>query len=178
MRGSPAAVTIREAQRADQAPLADLWRRFLAAQAALDPRLRPADDALSRWHNSFADTLAGVDQKLWVAETVPSRLVGFAAAERSFSAPIYAPTPHVFLGELFVAEELRRRGVGRRLFGVVRDWAEKTGAAEVHLRVLVANRAARAFWDAVGAQPFDESRVLRLDRSAPPAGAGPRTLGF
>jgi ribosomal protein S18 acetylase RimI-like enzyme len=51
---------------------------------------------------------------------------------------------------LFVREDARRSGVGRSLVEAGLGWLREHGAARVELEVAASNRAAQAFWQALG----------------------------
>ena len=169
--------TIRRANRPDEAPLALLWLALMREHAALDARFAVADDALQRWKNDFPHVLADETRRLFVAEQA-GELAGFASAQRWAPPPIYAAEGEIYLNELYVAPEARRRGLGRRLVGAVRGWAEDLGAARLRLGVLAANAAGRRFWEHQHARPLSLTYAIELPgRPSPPPERRGR-LGF
>jgi GNAT superfamily N-acetyltransferase len=72
---------------------------------------------------------------------------------------------HVYLRQLFVQRDTRRRGMGRRIVqwligNVGRD------AARVRIEVLVGNEAARSFWKAIGFHEYCVTMELELPKRA------------
>jgi GNAT superfamily N-acetyltransferase len=167
---------VRRATKRDAAQVAPLWRALLDEQAAADARLAVADDALDRWHNDFPLWLDDGTRLVLVATDADAAgeedaagdapVVGFAMAHRTAPAPIYAPASEVFLDELYVAPDARRRGLGTQLVAAVRAWADDLAADRLRLRVLTANAAGQAFWEAQRATPFSTTRTLELEGAA------------
>lgn len=143
-------IRIRRADRGDFEPLTRLWLEFHQEQQVREPRLRLATDVEARWRNDLHFWLGAEARCLLVAEG-RGRVVGFASAQRWSSPAIYAPVLEVYLDELFVLEEVRRCGIGSRLFQGIRAWAEQIGAGRIRFGVLAGSKEARAFWISQGA---------------------------
>lgn len=178
------AATIRRARMQDQEAVGGLWEAFMEEQAALDTRFVVAGDALERFYNDFSIWLQDETQCLFVAEAVVAEaggaFLGFARAHRWGPSPIYADASEVYLDELYVAEDVRRQGVGRQLAEAVHRWAEALQADRVRLSTLAANEAGRAFWRQQGAAAFFETLTVELapDRTEQEQKAVRRPLGF
>lgn len=145
---------MRRAQQSDQDRIGKLWMQLLDEQAALEGRFEIADDALERWENDFPMWLDDETSRIYVAER-DEQIVGFATARRWGPPPIYKESSEVYLDELYVQPERRRRGLGTQLLRAVRDWADRLNAQRIRLRVLMANDAGRAFWEAQEAESLD-----------------------
>ena len=65
-----------------------------------------------------------------------------------------------YIGELVVAREATRSGVGRALTDAAEEWSRRRGHRRITLETGAANTAARAFYAAIG---FDEE-VIRLSK--------------
>ncbi|MEM7625271.1 MAG: GNAT family N-acetyltransferase [Planctomycetota bacterium] len=63
----------------------------------------------------------------------------------------------IYLRQFFVVRDRRRRGIGRRAFGLWKQGIVPRGMA-IELDVLESNPAGRAFWEAIGLSP----RMTRL----------------
>lgn len=170
---------MRQAQRADQEAVVELWTQLLETQADHDDRIGIAEDARERWENDFPMWLDEDTSRLFVAENEDGTIVGFAAARRWGPAPIYKESSEVYLDELFVLPDHRRQGYGSQLVHAVRQWADRLGAQRVRLRVLTSNADGRAFWAAQDAIPL--SMTLTIESDAPQDGSsdeGSKKIGF
>ena len=152
-------ITIRRATPDDAEAIArvriDGWRRSykgLVPQAYLDSMSVPA--SLPMWQRVL-DAPSDV-ASVYVAEK-DADVVGFAAGNR------LAEPKHGFDSELtaiYLAQDIQRRGLGRRLAGTIGAERAAHGATGMIVWVLAGNKAARAFYEALGAelvveQPFE-----------------------
>ncbi len=160
--------TIRRATEDDQEAIGALWATLLDEQAALEERMGVAEDARERWNNDFPMWLEDDTRRIFVADA--DAIVGFVSARRWGAPPIYKEEDEVFLDELYVVPDERRKGVGTRLVSAVRDWADELGARRIRLSVLAANTPARDFWAAQEAQPM--TITLTMDCPGAPEAEG------
>lgn len=75
---------------------------------------------------------------------------------------IHRETLRAEIGELFVREEARRRGIGRALVESALAWARERGVDRVVVRVGAANQAGQAFWRRIGFGAFMDVLERRL----------------
>jgi GNAT superfamily N-acetyltransferase len=94
-------------------------------------------------------------------------IAGFALWFRSFST--FLARPGIYLEDLFVFPEYRRRGLGRRLLVHLARTAVERGYGRVEWAVLDWNEDALRFYRSLGAVPIDEWTVCRLSGDALPA---------
>ncbi|MEE8445399.1 MAG: GNAT family N-acetyltransferase [Alphaproteobacteria bacterium] len=91
------------------------------------------------------------------------RIVGYASYQDHYDTDVGARG--LWLAELYVAEEARRRGVARRLLAALARIAAKRGLVSIGWAVRTANRRARDFYEIIGAGD-DDTRLIALDGSA------------
>jgi len=170
---------IRRATTDDQEALVALWTAFMDEQANLEVRLTVAEDAEARWRNDVPVWLEDETCRLFVAEA-DETVVGFATARRWGPPPVYAESEEVYLDEIYVHPDHRRAGMGAQLAAAVRAWAEELGAERLRLRMLEANEASRAFWEAQSARPLSVSYTMELEpsRDEDKADEGSKKIGF
>lgn len=79
-------------------------------------------------------------------------LLGFVHAQAVVrpAGPALAERSVVLVHELVVADDARRRGVGRALMAAVEEYAARQGAADVRLQHYAMNRSAHDFYRALG----------------------------
>ncbi len=82
--------------------------------------------------------------------------------------------PGIFLEDLFVREQFRRRGLARRLLATLAAECRDNGYTRLSWAVLNWNSGAIALYDGVGAQPQREWTTYRLSGSELAELAGPR----
>ena len=94
-------------------------------------------------------------------------VAGYALWFRSYST--FLARPGIYLEDLFVFPEQRRRGLGRRLLAFLAQTAVERGYGRVEWAVLDWNRDAITFYRSLGATLMDEWTVCRLAGDALPA---------
>ena len=91
------------------------------------------------------------------------RVVGYASYQDHYDTDVGARG--LWLAELYVAEEARRRGIARRLMAALARIAAERGLVSIGWAVRTANRRARDFYEIIGAGD-DDTRLLALDGGA------------
>lgn len=170
---------IRRVKASDKDDVIRLWMDLLLSQSGLDARYTPAEDAPIRFRNDFEEWLDRPSRRLFVA-VVDDRIHGFATAERASPAPVFEGAMEIYIDELFVDPDVRRRGLGTELVGAVREWAESLGAARIRAGVLAANEEGLEFWRNVGGEPITTTIGIELRPSRPADAEMPerRRIGF
>lgn len=82
-------------------------------------------------------------QRIWVAETDGSTLVGWIHGIKQW---LLESPPRVELGGLVVRDGYRHLGVGGQLLEMAEKWASEEGCFEVHLRSNIIRNAAHVFY--------------------------------
>ncbi len=93
------------------------------------------------------------ERALLVAEGEDGNLLGFALASLLRRAGPFVESARGEIDWLFVREDARRRGAGRRLAAAALVWLGEQGASRVEVHVDRDNPGGRAFWDAQGFAP-------------------------
>jgi GNAT superfamily N-acetyltransferase len=136
------AVTVREATTGDAATLVSLVHQFEREEGKSAAKL------------TVADVLAhGFGEKacfrVLLAEDA-GRALGYALFYPSYDAEYAAKG--LYLQDLFVLPDARRRGVGRALMAAVARACQAAGGCYLFWNALEANRAGRAFYRRIGAR--------------------------
>lgn len=103
---------------------------------------------------------------------------GFATVERWGPPPIYQVRPGLYIDEIFVDPEYRRRGHGRSLVDAIRGWGDEIGARELRAGVLARNDEGCAFWKEVGGVEIAKTFAVLLDTSRDDATRIGSRIGF
>ena len=146
-------IDVRRANRADARTVVDL----VIALAKFE-RLEPPDlEAESRLVKDIFDRkLANV----FVAK-VERKLVGYALYFYTYSSFLARPT--LYLEDIFVREDSRRRGVGEALFMRCVKEANRQGCGRMEWAVLTWNSKAMRFYEGLGAKRLEGQSVYRLN---------------
>jgi len=161
----PASVAIRKAV-ADDVPLVLRLIRELAIYEKLIDEVVATEDALRR--TLFPANGEPPAAHVLIGE-VDGKPSGFALYFFNYST--FLAKPGLYLEDIFVVPESRRRGLGRALLLHVARLARDRGCGRVEWSVLDWNEPARKFYGSLGAVPQDEWTVFRL------TGATLRDLG-
>jgi GNAT superfamily N-acetyltransferase len=150
----------------------------------IDVRLaRPSDAALvlqlirelaeyEKLSDQVTATEAQVRETLFGARPAAESLIaeldgapaGFAIFFHNYST--FLARPGIYLEDLFVKLDYRRRGVGRALFSEVARLAVERGCGRFEWSVLDWNAPAIAFYKSLGAVPLEDWTVFRLTGEA------------
>jgi GNAT superfamily N-acetyltransferase len=96
--------------------------------------------------------------------TCGPRVVGFALFFHNYST--FLARPGMYLEDLFVLQDARRRGHGRDLLKAVARIAVERGCGRFEWAVLHWNEPAIRFYRALGAEPLDAWGLFRISGEA------------
>jgi len=143
------ATTIRRAQLADLDQLAVLWKELADLYAAVDAKYALASNAQALWREGAFHRLEDDNQRVLLAET-DGVAVGFIVGVVREAPNVFLARYHGHITDIFVTGELRRRGIGRKLYQALAEWFRERDVAMIDLNVAAASPAAQAFWRNVG----------------------------
>jgi GNAT superfamily N-acetyltransferase len=129
----------------------------------LSKNFEPADDAESVWGEFVRNRLNENDFLLIVAEfvlnankelrskrSVDDKIIGYCSAFIQSNTPVFRIKKYGVIGDIFVEEGFRGRGIGRKLFGFARRWFEQRGVENLQVSAAHHNLVAQEFWRAMG----------------------------
>jgi ribosomal protein S18 acetylase RimI-like enzyme len=160
------AFLIRRAEARDLADVTALWTALLARHAELDPalRLRPQTEGETR----------GL-VRVMLGEPDLVAFLGFAASAQGLepaqglcllqidrAPPILEERSRAQIGELYVREGARRKGLGRALAQAALAHAHAVGVRRLEVRISARNPEGQSFWRALGFRDFMDVLDLRL----------------
>jgi GNAT superfamily N-acetyltransferase len=90
--------------------------------------------------------------------------VSFALFFQNYST--FLGRPGIYLEDLFVKPEARRKGIGRAMLAYLAQLARQRGCGRLEWGVLRWNEAAIAFYKSIDAVPIEEMTVYRLSGKA------------
>jgi GNAT superfamily N-acetyltransferase len=137
-------VHVRDALPEDAPVLVAMWHDNTESTG----RMSSPDPGVEAAMRAIANLALDPEQRLMVAE-IDGEVVGVAYLVRAPLSPIHEETT-VRVGNLFVTDEHRRRGVGRALLAVATAWADEKQASHVMVNVSAASRDANRFLARLG----------------------------
>jgi GNAT superfamily N-acetyltransferase len=147
-------VAIRPATRAD----AEAWLGLVDALADYEKLDRPKPDARER----LVEHAFGEAPRIWVwLAEAEGQTVAYAIVCETYSSFLARPT--LYLEDLFVLPEARRRGIGRAFFRVLAAEALRRGCGRMEWVVLDWNQLAIEFYEGLGARHMREWYTYRLN---------------
>lgn len=142
--------------RVTPSDLEDLFRLLdaLAAYEKLDP---PDADARERLRRDILGEQPRIDAFLLKSE---GRAIGYLILLETYSS--FRAQPTLYIEDIFMQEEYRRKGFGRRTMRFVLDQARRRSCGRIEWQVLNWNEPAVRFYEKVGAERMDEWSTYRL----------------
>jgi len=159
MESTPGEVTIRRAVREDAAVFLELVRALADYE-----RLTPPDaEAQARLIEDGFGEQPRFEAYLAELEGVP---VGYAITCQTYSNASFSARPTLYLEDLFVRPEARRRGAGQALLRFLAAETLARGCGRMEWMVLDWNELALGVYRRIGANIMDEWRLCRLSGEA------------
>jgi len=137
------ALIVRHIQLSDQDQWRPLWDRYNAFYGRSGPTALSEQITSTTWDRFFSPS---EPVNALVAEDA-GRLVGLA--HYIFHRSTTRLLEVCYLQDLFTAEHLRGRGIGRRLIEATYEAARNAGSSRVYWQTQTGNEAARALYDKV-----------------------------
>ena len=165
-------VSLRPAQDADFAVVAQLFAELHRFNAGLDRRFRLSAEweGLLRTHFLSTHNAPGA---LWLLAWQAATPVGMVLVEAHADSPLFAERHWAELVALYVAEEWRGSGLAQRLVAEAKLWAAAHGFERIQLYVTASNLAAKRFYAQSGFCPTQEIWRCDLQPAAVPLPADP-----
>lgn len=148
-----ATIIIRKSRKTDREQFIRLVRDLAKFE-----HLEPPSPAGSR---RLADAVFGRRKINLIVAAEGKKLVGYALYFFTYSS--FLAKPSLYLEDLFVLGEYRKRGVGFALFRRCVDEAVSNGCGRMEWAVLTWNQKAMEFYDRLGAKRLSDWYVYRLD---------------
>lgn len=153
---------IRDARLYDSEALGVLWRELMQYHRTLDARFDYSPEAEHRYVRHLQETMRSRDARVVVAADIATgQLVGYMMGELQKRLINPIPGTYGFIGDAFVREEWRQRGVGTALFDELRRWFTARKAMAIELYVAEANPDGQRFWQSMGLEPY--LKLLHMD---------------
>ena len=150
---------IRLAVVSDAERIGEMWAEMVSYHAQFDAlTFRAAENGADLYAQSVRERLNDPKARFLVVED-NGGLVGYVSGIiADITTEMFEPLRCGLLADLYVCEEYRRRGLARQLVERLCLWFSDQEVTHFEWHVSARNRAALAFWDAVGG----ETTILRM----------------
>ncbi|NLI16597.1 MAG: GNAT family N-acetyltransferase [candidate division Zixibacteria bacterium] len=141
--------TIRVALPEDVVAISKMWLKFMQYNAMFDSSFEVKPKVTARFAREIQDRLEDSNYRIAVAE-IDNGLVGYCFSYVSRKPYFFRLGKFGFIGDLFVEETYRRRGIGRMLVNDAHAFFERRGIEQVELLVAAKNIDTIKFWEKLG----------------------------
>ncbi|OGS41931.1 MAG: hypothetical protein A3K67_05820 [Euryarchaeota archaeon RBG_16_62_10] len=159
-------IKIRDATKDDLGAVTDLWESLARYHVTLSDRFTLALDSRRKWRAYLAEKFSEISTKLIVAEE-DGEIIGFMLCLLSPNVPVYKERKIGVVSDVYVREDRRRKGVGKKMFDLAVKWFRRNKVRSVRLSVAADNLEARAAWRMLGFEPFLIDKRLDLNDYPP-----------
>lgn len=144
-------VVIRTATEADAEDIGQLWEKLVSYHHALDNQLPTATgEGGSVYARRIANRIEDTHTRALVAAH-DGQVIGFALGVIVDMMPeMFEQEIGGFLADIYVEDDYRRLGVGRRLVHEMGQWFRSRGIQHMEWYVAARNRDGRTFWESLG----------------------------
>jgi GNAT superfamily N-acetyltransferase len=161
---------VRHASAADLDAIVRLGIQSVNYHASLEPAMQVPRGEDGKMRRRFEAILREPQHSALFVAVLDWQVVGFyslylQSIDETWTPPLFVPGRYGLLAEVAVAEGLRGRGIGRRLFATVDQWFRERGAHQLWLIYLPRNPLSSRFWPALGFEPVWD--VLVADGGSP-----------
>ena len=141
---------IRKAEEKDIARIDDLLLQVLRIHNSVRPDIfKP--ETRKYTDDELKELITDPERPIFVAE-VDGRVEGYAFCifQQNVDNNILTDIRTLYIDDLCVDEECRGKGIGKKLYQYVLDYAKQSGCYNVTLNVWEGNDTARSFYEAMG----------------------------
>ena len=99
-------------------------------------------------------------KKVFFVADEDGEIVGFISGNLEEDPPIFMYRKKGHIGEFYVKEEFRGRGIGKKLFAEMKKWFRKKKVKTVRLYVVKCNIGAKKMYKSLGFKPVDIEQLV------------------
>ena len=126
-----------------------MWKKLLDLTARVNDRYRLATNAIDRQREFFAEHYNNENTFCFIADQ-DGKEIGFANGYVILPSKIFMQSQIGLIENIFIEEEFRKKGYGKRLVQACYDWFYQVDINEVFVNVVPANEGSKAFWESIG----------------------------
>ena len=142
-------IEIREAREEELLKISALWGDFMAYNAAFNDSFKVKKKARAIFSKEMNEHGDNPDCRLAVAVD-NGGLIGFCYSYISSKPRYFKLEKFGFIGDLYVQDDYRERGIGRLLVDDALDFFKKRKISQIELLVAQKNVNTVKFWESIG----------------------------
>ena len=142
-------VAIRVALPEDVVAISKLWLKFMQYNAAFDSSFEVKPKVTASFAREIQDRLTDANYRIAVAE-FDNELVGYCFSYVSKKPYFFKLGKFGFIGDLYVLDDYRRRGIGRLLVDDAHAFFQRRNVEQLELLVAAKNIETVKFWERLG----------------------------
>ena len=142
-------IAIREARGDELLKISAMWGEFMAYNGEFNDSFKVKKKARAIFSKEMSERGDNPDCRLVVADD-SGKPVGFCYSYISFKPKYFKLEKFGFIGDLFVKEEYRERGIGRLLVEDALEFFQKRKIKQIELLVAQKNVNTIKFWGSLG----------------------------
>ncbi len=142
-------ITIREARGDELLKISAMWGEFMAYNGSFNDSFKIKKRARAIFSKEMSERDDNPDCRLAAADD-SGQLIGFCYSYISFKPKYFKLEKFGFVGDLFVKEEYRGRGIGRLLVDDALKFFKKRKINQIELLVAQKNTDTIKFWESLG----------------------------
>ena len=165
-------IIVREARTDDVPDITEIWKQLMDYLKKFDSHYSRAPEGHRLFEPIIEGCIANRNSAVFVAET-DCRIVGYCMCHlgRFPSWTLLAGKRNGSISDMAVAEDCRRKGIGRELFAEAMKWFAAQGACRIDVESIATGNVATAeFWKKTGFRQASEALTIEAQVSELPAG--------
>ena len=145
-------MTFSKATDKDIPQMIPLWRGLIDSHAQMERMFMPTGNADEKF-TEYLLSLLDKDNYLVAVAGSGSKVVGYVIASVSTTPEVFVIRRRMYLQDMVVDPESRRKGIAKGLMNAVMAFAKEQQVEKIDLLVAVKNEGANKFWKEMGFEP-------------------------
>ncbi len=142
-------IEYRIAVEGDIDAIMSLWQESRMYHEKLDSRLSMVPDAASKVQGYCQEQLSS-DSASYVLAIEDQQPIGYISVQLQKGPPVFEYPQIGFIDGLYVKDEYRRRGIGKKLVSLALEWLQDKAIVRIQLTVAALNQGGIDFWKNCG----------------------------
>lgn len=152
-------IKYQEANKSHVSDIVKNWKKLMDYHKKLDPFFTRSDDSINAFIKHVKKSIEKDDSFLAVAINC-DKVIGYCLMITSEYPPVFNIKKYGEICDMYVSEEYRNRGIGKRLVKMAIKWAKLRGLRRVELKASSKNNIGLYFWNEIGFKEYLKNMYL------------------